>query len=80
MKRHDPLRTDMRPIELKALSLLFAMTDDEAERLRMSLMELAATKTAGGARARMFCGTLRHSHSPYSPPTPPHGETHQKGA
>lgn len=52
----DPRRADVRPIEEKALGLLFAMDDAAAERLRAKLAEMKIGDTAGKKRAAMFCG------------------------
>ncbi len=52
----DPRRADARPIEEKALGLIFAMDDAAAERLREKLAEMGNGDTPGRQRAAMFCG------------------------
>lgn len=58
---YDPRRADARPIEEKALSLIYAMDDAAAARLREKLSAMAQHKSAGGRRAAMFCGTIEES-------------------
>lgn len=55
---YDPRRADARPIEEKALGLIYAMDDAAAARLRSKLDEMAKHKGAGGQRAAMFCGKI----------------------
>lgn len=59
MKRYDSHRADSRPIEEKALSLLFAMDDAAAVRLAEKLSDLANSKTPGGSRAAMFVAKVK---------------------
>ena len=56
MKRYDPARADARPIEDKALGLIFAMDDAAAARLHSKLADMAKVNTDGGKRAAMFHG------------------------
>lgn len=53
MKRLSAARADQRPIEEKALGLLFAMDDQAAARLHAMLKKMAA---ASSKRATMFLG------------------------
>ncbi|MEB3214582.1 MAG: hypothetical protein VKL39_24750 [Leptolyngbyaceae bacterium] len=50
---YDPMRADRRPIDEKALGLIFAMDDAAAERLHRTLSAMAAAKSR---RAAMFWG------------------------
>jgi hypothetical protein len=56
MMRYNEMRADSRAIEEKALGLIYAMDDAQADALLVKLKEMSAGKTAGSARARMFCG------------------------
>jgi hypothetical protein len=59
MMRYDPRRADDRPIEDKALGLLFAMTDEQAKALHNKLATMIGSKTtAGELRAAMFFGQV----------------------
>lgn len=55
---YDPRRADDRSIEEKALGLIYAMNDDQAQALRQKLAEMSVPNTAGGKRAKMFCGAF----------------------
>lgn len=57
MKRFPEHRADDRPIEQKALGLLFAMNSNQAENLIAILKGMAGNRTtAGENRAAMFVG------------------------
>lgn len=59
MTMYDPGRADSRPIEEKALGLLYAMTDDQAKLLLEKLARMAGGgQTAGQKRAAMFVGKV----------------------
>lgn len=59
MKRFDQMRADNRPIEDKAIGLIFAMNDEQALCLLAKLRQMAARPGAGGERAEMFCGSTK---------------------
>lgn len=56
MKRLPEHRADARPIEEKALGLIFAMDDDAAKRLHEMLRHMASRDSK---RARMFVGSAQ---------------------
>jgi hypothetical protein len=56
VKRLPEHRADARPIEEKALGLIFAMDDDAAKRLHEMLRHMASRDSK---RARMFVGSAQ---------------------
>jgi hypothetical protein len=58
MKQFNPRRADARPIEEKALGLIFAMDAEAAKRLHDTLAVMASSSGAGSKRARMFLGSV----------------------
>lgn len=57
MKMYDPSRADSRSIDEKAFGLIFAMTDEDAEKLQARLAKMVHDRNSD--RAAMFVGVKK---------------------
>ena len=57
MKMYDPRRADARTIDEKAFGLIFAMTNEDAEKLHARLLKMVDVHKSN--RAAMFVGVRK---------------------